>query len=393
MLEVLHFSSGDGIQEEDIETLLEYHGFSIKVFEEPYMVKDDLFLHADKDHKTKCSKLVHMKKSRTIVEDVSAPSIEEDVSTPSPLPSLLTESTKGHQPCITAHKQEIPPARSLKKQTSMRLANKEMTDSKTTLLPEEDKPVGTFFINPAGPSVISPVVHQQKQNDFTSAGGFHSPVKLYSPFISPGFPQIKSWMEKQPNDDSIGMSPGEIKYPFAGDLHTDLVPQPALQQSPKSMPMEIVPVTTIAESPTSVENKYALEESVPESAMISTLEKDFHDIDQEDEDEDGVIVNQYDEEVAKAKLKLIIRFASSSCKLTIELGYFILFSNNLCRLWKRWSSRQSELRERRQLAAAAALNSLSLGTPIRFSKTDVSFSFLPHNVLIISLISRKQYKS
>lgn len=84
LLEVLHFSSGDGIQEEDIEALLEYHGFSIKVFEEPYMVKGDLFLHADKDYKTKCSKLVHLKKSRTIVEDVSAPSIE-DVFAPSPL--------------------------------------------------------------------------------------------------------------------------------------------------------------------------------------------------------------------------------------------------------------------------------------------------------------------
>ncbi|XP_010486126.1 PREDICTED: SAC3 family protein B isoform X3 [Camelina sativa] len=338
-----------GMEEEDIEALLEYHGFSIKVFEEPYMVKDDLFLHVDKEYKTKCSKLVHMKKSRTIVEDVSAPSIEEDVSTPSPLPSLLTEAFKGHQPCITPHKQEMPPARSLKKQTPMRLVDKEMTDFKTTLLPEEDKPAGTFVINPVGPSVINPVEHQQKQNDITSAGGFHSPVKIYSPFGSTGFPQTKSWnLEKQPNDHSIGMSPGEIKFPIAGDVHTNLVPGPALQQSPKSMPMEIVPVTTIAESSTSVGKEYTLEEPVPEAAIISTLEKNFHDIEQEDEDENGVIVNQYDEEVAKAKLKLIIR------------------------LWKRWASRKSELREHRQLAAAAALNSLSLGTPIRFSKTDQS---------------------
>ncbi|KAG7576256.1 SAC3/GANP/THP3 [Arabidopsis thaliana x Arabidopsis arenosa] len=337
-----------GMEEEDIEALLEYHGFSIKVFEEPYMVKNDLFLHAEKDYKTKCSKLVHMKKSRTIVEDVSAPSVEEDVSTPSPLPSLITETTNGNQQSITAHKQEMPPARSLKKKTSMRLFDKEMADSKTSLLPEEDKPVRPFVINPAGPSFINPVVHQQKQNDLTSAGGFHSPVKLYSPIVSPRFPQTKSSnLEKQPNDSRIGMSPGEIKFPFAGDVHTNHVPGPALQQSLKSMPMGIMPVTTIAESPT-VENKYALEESVPEAAMICTLEKDFHDIDQEDEDENGVILNQYDEEVAKAKLKLIIR------------------------LWKRWSSRQSELRERRQLAAAAALNSLSLGTPIRFSKTDQS---------------------
>ncbi|KAL1211825.1 SAC3 family protein B [Cardamine amara subsp. amara] len=339
-----------GMEEEDIEALLEYHGFSIKVFEEPYMVKDDLFLHADKDYKTKCSKLVHTKKSRTIVEDVSAPSIEEDVSTPSPLPSLLAEATKGHQSCITARKQEMPPARSLNKQTSMRLSDKEMTDSKTSLLPEEeDKPVDTFVINPAGPSIINPVVHQQKQNDLTSTGGFHPPVKLYSPFGSPGFPQAESRnLDKQPNDGRIGMSPGEIKFPFAGAVQTNLVPGPALQQSPKSMPMEIVPATTIAESSMSVENKYALEESEPEAAMICTLEKDFDDIDQKEEDQNGVVLNQYDEEVAKAKLKLIIR------------------------LWKRWSSHQSELRERQQLAAATALSSLSLGTPIRFSKTDQS---------------------
>lgn len=348
-LPVSDMSNWIGMEEEDIEALLEYHGFSIKVFEEPYMVKNDLFLHADKDYKTKCSKLVHMKKSRTIVEDVSAPTVVEDVSTPFPLPSLITEATIGNQQCITAHKHEMPPARSLKKQTSMRLFDKEVADSKTSLLAEEDKPMGTFVMNPPGPFVINPVVHQEKQNDLTSAGGFHSPVKLYSPFGSPKFPQTKSSnLEKQPNDDRIGMSPGEIKFSIIGDVYTNHVPGPALQQSPKSMPMEIMPVTTIAECPTSVENKYALEESVPEAAMICTLEKEFNDIDEEDEDEDGVILNQYDEEVAKAKLKLIIR------------------------LWKRWSSRQSELRERRQLAAAAALNSLSLGTPIRFSKTDQS---------------------
>lgn len=343
------------------------------------MVKDDLFLHVDKDYKTKCSKLVHKKKSRTIVEDVSAPSIVEDVSAPSPVSSLLTEATKGYQPCITAHKQETPPARSLKKQTSMRLVDKEMTDSKTSLLPEENQPMGTFVTNPEGPCVINPVVNQQKQNELMPAGGFNSPLKFYSPFGSPGFPQAESWNpEKQPNDSRIGISPGEIKFPFAGPMQTNLVPGPALQESPKSVPRESVPVTTIAESPTCVENEYALEESRPEAGMISYLEEDFHEIDQEDEDANKVITNQHDEEVATAKLKLIIRFASFSCKLIIGLRLFFNVSFIfLCRLWKRWSSRQSELRERRQLAATDALNSLSLGPPIRFNKTDVSFTFCP----------------
>ncbi|KAF8101185.1 hypothetical protein N665_0209s0042 [Sinapis alba] len=379
-----------GMEEEDIEALLEYHGFSIKVYEEPYMVKDDLFLHADKDYKTKCSKLVHMKKSRTIVEDVSAPSTEEDVSAPSP-----TESNKEYQ-------QERPPAQSLKKQTSLRLVDKEMIDSKTSLLLEEDKPVKTSVVNPVQPSDVKLAVDQQKRHHFTPADEFHSPLN----FHSPGFPQAKSSnLKKQPNGGHTSISPAEIKSPFAehmqtnlvpgpifrqspfaehmqtnlvpgpifrqspfaehmqtnlvpgpilqqstfaGHLQTNLVPGPTLQQSPKSMPMESVPVTTISESPRSVEHISALEAAVPEAAMTVTLEEGFHDTEQEDEDGHGDITSQYHEEVAKAKLKLIIR------------------------LWKRWSSRQSELRERRQLAAAAALNSLTLGTPIRLSKTDQS---------------------
>ncbi|KAG5399287.1 hypothetical protein IGI04_021101 [Brassica rapa subsp. trilocularis] len=327
-----------GMEEEDIEALLEYHGFSIKEFEEPYMVKDDLFLHADKDYKTKCSKLVHMKKSRTIVEDVSAPSIEEDVPASSPLSSLSIEANKGYQ-------QETPPPQSLKKQTSLRLVDKEMADSKTSLLLEEDKPVKTSVINPVRPSDVKPAVDQQKGNHFTPAGEFHSPPKFYSP----GFPQAESLnLKKQPNDGHTSISPAEINFPFAEHMQTNLVPVPTLQQSPKSMPMENVSVATKIESPRSVENIFALEESVPEAAMTVTLEEGFHDIEQEDEDGHEDITSQYDEEVAKAKLKLIIR------------------------LWKRWSSRQSELRERRQLAAAAALNSLTLGTPIRLSKTDQS---------------------
>ena len=311
-LGVLHFSSGDGIQEEDIEALLEYHGFSIKEFEEPYMVKDDLFLHADKDYKTKCSKLVHMKKSRTIVEDVSAPSIEEDVPASSPLSSLSIEANKGYQ-------QETPPPQSLKKQTSLRLVDKEMADSKTSLLLEEDKPVKTSVINPVRPSDVKPAVDQQKGNHFTPAGEFHSPPKFYSP----GFPQAESLnLKKQPNDGHTSISPAEINFPFAEHMQTNLVPVPTLQQSPKSMPMENVSVATKIESPRSVENIFALEESVPEAAMTVTLEEGFHDIEQEDEDGHEDITSQYDEEVAKAKIKLIIR-SSSSCKLILGLCYFL----------------------------------------------------------------------
>ncbi|KAL5984520.1 hypothetical protein ACLOJK_018625 [Asimina triloba] len=58
------------MEEEDIENLLEYHGFSIKQFKGAYMMKESPFLNSVVDYPTKCSHLVHMKKSATIIDDV-----------------------------------------------------------------------------------------------------------------------------------------------------------------------------------------------------------------------------------------------------------------------------------------------------------------------------------
>ncbi|KAK9106933.1 hypothetical protein Syun_022944 [Stephania yunnanensis] len=67
---ISHVTKWIAMEEEGIESLLEYHGFLIKDFEEPYMVKEAPFLNIDKDYPTKCSKLVHLKKSKRIIEDV-----------------------------------------------------------------------------------------------------------------------------------------------------------------------------------------------------------------------------------------------------------------------------------------------------------------------------------
>uniref|UniRef100_A0A1D1XUH4 MCM3-associated protein n=1 Tax=Anthurium amnicola TaxID=1678845 RepID=A0A1D1XUH4_9ARAE len=56
--------------EGEIESLLEYHGFSTKRFEELYMVKEGPFLNSDVDYPTKCSQLVKLKRSKRVVDDV-----------------------------------------------------------------------------------------------------------------------------------------------------------------------------------------------------------------------------------------------------------------------------------------------------------------------------------
>lgn len=61
-----------------METLLEYHGFSLRRYEELYMVKEGPFLNSDADFPTMRSRLVDLKKSRRISDDVkSAPAISD----------------------------------------------------------------------------------------------------------------------------------------------------------------------------------------------------------------------------------------------------------------------------------------------------------------------------
>lgn len=67
---VSHVVKWLGMEEENIESLLEYHGFTLKKFEEIYMVKEGQFLNIDTDLPTKSSQLVHFKKSTTIFDDV-----------------------------------------------------------------------------------------------------------------------------------------------------------------------------------------------------------------------------------------------------------------------------------------------------------------------------------
>ncbi|KAH9311915.1 hypothetical protein KI387_026950, partial [Taxus chinensis] len=58
---------------EDIEGLLEYHGFSLKQFEDLYMVKEGPFFNGNIDFPTKRSQLVHQKRSAKVVNDVISP--------------------------------------------------------------------------------------------------------------------------------------------------------------------------------------------------------------------------------------------------------------------------------------------------------------------------------
>uniref|UniRef100_A0A0D9X274 PCI domain-containing protein n=1 Tax=Leersia perrieri TaxID=77586 RepID=A0A0D9X274_9ORYZ len=60
------------MEDEDIESLVEYHGFGLRQYEEPYLVKEGPFLNSETDFPSGCSQLVHLKKSQRIINDVSS---------------------------------------------------------------------------------------------------------------------------------------------------------------------------------------------------------------------------------------------------------------------------------------------------------------------------------
>ncbi|CAM0907071.1 unnamed protein product [Alopecurus aequalis] len=75
------------MEDEDIESLLEYHGFGSRQYDEPYLVKEGTFLNSERDFPSGCSELVHLKKSQRIVDDVSSGPVRAPTSqkaTPAP---------------------------------------------------------------------------------------------------------------------------------------------------------------------------------------------------------------------------------------------------------------------------------------------------------------------
>ncbi|XP_027186573.1 SAC3 family protein B isoform X3 [Cicer arietinum] len=299
-LPVAHVANWLAMEDEDIEGLLEYHGFLIKAFGEPYMVKEGLFLNADTEYPIKCSKLVHKKRSGTIVEDVS-PLIHAE--------SPPVGTTKEIQ-MTKAYKYEPQKDLASENDSSVQKLDVEIPESETIFSPKDSKPVEAF-------EDMHEVQDSAKDYDMASA----HPSPLRFPF------------------DNIMPEPQHAR---SGGTSTNsyMIVEASPRRNPPSnvdaKPLEITPKTVPPE------NSLAYSFSLPPPATQNVSKNDSLFIHQEHEVEiHEVRESCHDEEVAEAKLKLFLR------------------------LWRRRASKLKMLREEKQLASNAALDSLPLGPPIR----------------------------
>ncbi|XP_054786650.1 SAC3 family protein B isoform X2 [Prosopis cineraria] len=300
-LPVSHVANWLAMEDEDIEGLLEYHGFLVKAFEEPYMVKEGPFLNIDNDYPTKCSKLVHKKRSKMIIEDV-APS-DQFVSPP-------VETTNE----IQIHKKYKNEQQSVQEVSSVEKVDEEMPDSVAILSPKDGRSGWKFK--------EMPIAFQRSETDHNVTMPFASPIGFFHHGIPEPQP-TRSVLSKRINSDSMFTSSPKR------NLHSELdgrlfesMPKPSPSESSKGFDFHIPVADPLPPSA-----------SQDESLLVDQVNED--EIDQAEE------IDDQDEEIAAAKLKLFLR------------------------LWRRRVSKLRMLREQRQFAANAALDSLSLGPPIQ----------------------------
>ncbi|XP_039067870.1 SAC3 family protein B-like [Hibiscus syriacus] len=355
-LPVTHVAKWLGIEEEDIESILDYYGFSIREFEEPYMVKDGSFLNAENDYPTRRSRLVLRRRSRTIAGDVVAP---HEVT---PLP-IVTSKESQLGKAYTQRAKATPP----KRKSSVLAVDEEMSDSKVVPSPKSSLQLHSATKTSKG--------LQQLQEGHIHSGSY-KPFNFSLDRSSPRSPPAKVGVMEKANNDTLftisgdgtnvsGMKqvplffsqasqperlpsgrfdlPAENSVPrsMADNVKSLPVRSPSGKFTDNSIPqtMAITDLKSQSERP-SVKYNYALGNSEPQGMAVDGLGDKPRDSHQELENQ-KIVANIQHKEVAEAKLKLILR------------------------LWSRRAAKQRLLREQRQLAAEAALSSLPLGIPLR----------------------------
>ncbi|XAR57164.1 hypothetical protein NMG60_11025212 [Bertholletia excelsa] len=333
---VAHVAKWLAMEEEDIESLLEYHGFLIKEFEEPYMVKEGPFLNIDNDYPVKCSKLVHLKKSQMIVEDVSSP--------------RLTVSSPGEEmrevQLVKAQEQESKHVPLVEPESKSQAFDEEMTDYEVVPSPKQVKPLGKAFVNPSSGDG-NQMTTFPFLCDFSPA---HSSPKSQLPRVgSLGKRGYNSVFRNSFGRNTLSDTQAIPSHTISGGVGSldkqsyDTVSWNTLERNVHSDTQAIPSQTVSGVDPAEFASSgidSALANLVPQRELIEDIEDEEHADDHQHVEAEEFELS-YQDEVAEAKLKLIFR------------------------LWKHRAMRRRELREKRQLAAMAALNSLSLGPPIR----------------------------
>lgn len=267
-------------QEEDIGELLEYYGFSLKDFEEPYMVKENAFVNVDNDFPVKRSELVERKRSTMIVADVLYPSLTE---------SYADDKEKEFHLKKDAEPRPMPP-QAIVPISTPQVHDEEMNDSVTSLSPKStiQRPTHKASIFPTTPDNRTVSVEVQKAPSGPLVPDFFNSVSEH--------PQIgiesakKSMFESAFRNSFSRLRKHDLEATAAVTQETAVTQTTAEEREDPVMPLDSV-VYTLSPQPTLIED-------LGDEELAEIVEEDIPD---------EVTTSNYDKEVMEAKLKLILR--------------------------------------------------------------------------------------
>ncbi|KZV17243.1 hypothetical protein F511_24035 [Dorcoceras hygrometricum] len=294
------------MEEENIEDLLENYGFSVKFFEEPYMVKENAFTNGDMDYPVKCSKLVGRKRSKMIVNDVSSASIAESYDI-----GEVRESPRKRNP-----EQISKPLPLVVPGSMVQPIDQEMHDSVTNFSPRGD-------VQDHMHRTLSDLMSQGEQKAV-----FESQVVLTSP-TSLDFSSGSSENHRIRNEQKLNYD-FRLRNSFGRTTKHDfeLTPPPITRKRDEEKIPALLPIDSIVNT------------SMSDPLFTEHLETEDQTGVMEEDTANDAGTSYSDEEVAEAKLKLVLR------------------------TWRRRTTKKKVMRDHKRAEACAALNSLSLGPPI-----------------------------
>lgn len=250
------------------------------------MVKEGPFLEVDNDYPVKCSKLVHKKKLRTIFDDVSVPHVKS-------LSGKETESLLDKD-----YQQKPTTVQFLKPDGSSLSIEEDMPDYETVSSPKDEIKAIPITKTEFHQKMIRYESLQAPPNHAVSS-------LLAPPSSSVLFPHISPEVQQQAGVESAEKPEVQLQARVgnSGKPKTDEV----AQFDARSMPIQFIPTRDEQES----------SPALPANSLVEDTELN-HMFDEENEDEELVITTEeaetnepaasyYHEEVAEAKLKLIIR--------------------------------------------------------------------------------------
>lgn len=242
----------------------------MKIFEEPYMVREGPFLNIDNDYPTKQSELVHKKRSAMIIEDISTS--DQVVA-----PPVQTTKKIQIQKKFDDGQQSVQKASSVEK-----VVDEEMPDSEAILSPKDGRSGRKFK--------EMHISVQRSEFDYNMTMPFSSPIGFFPPGLPESQP-TRSVLSKRANSDAmLTSSPKRVSH---SELDKRL-----LESTPKPFPSEISKRHDF---------NFPLADPLPPSSSqdepprVNVVNED--EIHQAEE-------NDLDEEIAAAKLKLFLRFPS-----------------------------------------------------------------------------------